>query len=515
MRRLALVLVVLVTLVALVHAVENFRGQRAWNRYRQDAEARGIKLDYAAYIPAPVPDAENGANTPFIQAWFVRPQPPGGDPLWPTNYSTASSLLTVHRRTRGGGVQDDRFLTDMAAWQQAFASSHEEDAKQKKKVETHSHGGARDPQEQAAAAKVVLTELQPYEPALAELRAMSSRRQVRYPIDFKTEEPFAVLIPHLAKLKAIVQVLNLRACAELASGQTNEAFETVKLMLWVSDSVEEETFLISQLVRIASRQIALQTVWEGLARHQWTEAQLKELQERMLRTDFVSTLEACLSGERAGGIATIQWMQESKKRGEAMAIFAAPQGGEEDGALWAKNLTARLIPKGWFYFEMVSMGQFNELMTAGTWDLSSQMIHPRVVDENNRRLREKFSHWPLDAFWNHYTIARFLLPALEKSTMRSARAQCTAHQAALACALERHRLAHGQYPDSLTELVPKYLAKVPHEVVSTNAMRYAKTANGFTLWSVGWDGADDGGAFLISAKGKEPEHGDWVWQSAP
>jgi len=513
LRRLALVLVVLVTLGALVHAVENFRGQRAWNRYRQDAEARGLKLDYAAHIPAPIPDNENGANTPFIQYWFPKPRPDETN-QWPVNYNEATRLITIKRRTKGSGAQDDRFFTDLVAWQQAFAQRQEADKKHAKKIELDSHDPNRNTEEQAKAALMVLEELKVYEPALAELRAMSSRRQVRYPINYKTEEPF-FLVPHLAKLKEIVQVLNLRACAELASGQTNEAFETVKLMLWVSDSMEEEPFIFSQLVRIASRQIALQSVWEGLARHQWTEAQLKELQERMLRTDFVSRLETCLSGERAFGIATVQWMQKSKKRGEAMALFSAPEGGDADGALWAKNLAAWLIPKGWFYFEMVSIGQCMDQMTTGAWDVSAQRIHPRVVEENDRHLVEKFQRWPMDALWNHYTFARRLLPALARASWRSARAQSTAQQAALACALERHRLALGQYPDSLDALVPQFLVKIPHEVVSTNAMRYTKTANGFTLWSVGWDGKDDNGAFLRAAKGEVPELGDWVWQSAP
>jgi hypothetical protein len=102
LRRLALVLIVAITLGALIHAVENFRGQRAWNRYRQDAEARGVKLDFAAHIPAPIPENENGANTPFIQSWFPKPKP-GGDERWPTNHATASDWLTVRRRTTGPG----------------------------------------------------------------------------------------------------------------------------------------------------------------------------------------------------------------------------------------------------------------------------------------------------------------------------------------------------------------------------------------------------------------------------
>lgn len=511
LRRLAFVLIVLVTLLALVHAVENFRGKRAWSRYQKDAEARGVKLDFTAHIPAPIPDDENGANTPFIHSWFPKPQP-GGDPLWPTNYGYASQLLTVHRRTKGSGAQDDRFFTDLEAWRQAFVNFREEGVKKKKKAETHSHDVERDAKEQAEAALAVLKELQGHDAALVELRAMSSRRKVRYPINYKTEEPFSILLPHLAKMKGVVSLLNLRACAELAAGQTNEAFADVKLAFWVCDSFEEELFLISQLVRIAAQQIVTQPVWEGLARHQWTEPQLKELQERFLRVDFTSALDRTLAEERAGSIAAVEWVLTKRNPAEAFAMFGSdqlpvntPQG----------SLIGWLIPSGWFHYEKANLGIFMDEMTAGAWDLPNRQIHARVVDENNRKLTEKFKRGPFHSIWNHYLFARLLMPALEKTSVRFARAQCTAHQAALACALERFYLAEKKYPDSLDALAPKYLAKIPHEVVSANAMRYTKTANGFTLWSVGWDGKDDGGTLLRSAKGEGPDQGDWVWQSAP
>ena len=509
-RKMLYAALALLTLVMLLYAVENFRGARAWENYRQDAETRGLKLDWTAHIPPPIPDAENGANTPLIQLWFPKPMPDDTG-RWPTNYYGASSLLTVHRRTKGPGSQDDRFLTDMVAWQQAFALRLEPHSK-KEKTETHSHDPIREPQEQATAARAVLAELQPYEPALGELRAMSLRRKVRYPIDYKTDEPFAIRLPHLARMKGVATVLNLRACAELAAGQTNEAFESVKLMLWVCDSFEEELFLISQLVRIASQQITTQPVWEGLTRHQWSEPQLKELQERFLRVNFIGALDRTLADERAGGIAAVDWVRRKRNPAEALAMFGSDQlppnnlGGQ---------LVGWLIPSGWFQFEKVSLGTFMDRMTAGGWEMPERIIHPRVMDENTRQFTEQLQRGPLDAFRHHYIFARMILPALEKTSVKFARAQCTAHQAALACALERFYLAEKKYPAALTELVPKYLAKVPHEVVSSEPMRYRAENGGYVLWSAGWDGKDEGGIFLRDAKSGKPEHGDWVWRSAP
>ena len=514
LRRLAFVLVVLITLVALIHAVENFRGQRAWNRYQKDAEARGVKLDFAAHIPAPIPDDENGANTPFIQRWFPKPQP-YEDPLWPTNHGAVSQLLTVHRRTNGSGSQDDRFLTDMEAWRQSFLNFNEEGVKKKKKAETHSHGIERDAKEQAEAALAVLKELEGYDAALGELRGMSSRRKVRYPINYKTDEPFSILLPHLAKMKGVVSLLNLRACAELAAGQTNEAFADVKLAFWICDSFEDELFLISQLVRIASQQIVTQPVWEGLARHQWTEPQLQEMQERFLRVDFISALDRTLAEERAGSITAVDWLSKKRNPAEAFEGLNSDTPPVEAGNKMGGRIAGWLIPSGWYQFEKVSLGTFMDRLTAGAWDLPNRVIHTRVVDENNRQFLDQLQRGPMDAFWNHYIFARMVLPALEKTSVKFARAQSTATQAALACALERFYLAEGKYPAALTELVPKYLAKVPHEVVSSEPMRYRAENGGYVLWSAGWDGVDEGGIFLRASKDGKPEQGDWVWRSAP
>ena len=60
----------MITLVALWYGEENWRGSRAWNKYRSELEARGEVTDFQVLIPKPVPEADNFAATPLIQSWF-------------------------------------------------------------------------------------------------------------------------------------------------------------------------------------------------------------------------------------------------------------------------------------------------------------------------------------------------------------------------------------------------------------------------------------------------------------
>src|SRR5687768_17284181 len=66
LKRLLFVFVALVTLAALVVAVESWRGKRAWLKFKAEGEAKGERFDLTGLIPRPVPEAENFAMTPFF-----------------------------------------------------------------------------------------------------------------------------------------------------------------------------------------------------------------------------------------------------------------------------------------------------------------------------------------------------------------------------------------------------------------------------------------------------------------
>ena len=62
-------------LVALFYAEEDWRGKRAWEKCKQELEAKGEVLDWNAYIPPPVPDDQNIFKAPKMAEWFVKPRP--------------------------------------------------------------------------------------------------------------------------------------------------------------------------------------------------------------------------------------------------------------------------------------------------------------------------------------------------------------------------------------------------------------------------------------------------------
>jgi hypothetical protein len=104
-------------------------------------------------------------------------------------------------------------------------------------------------------------------------------------------------------------------------------------------------------------------------------------------------------------------------------------------------------------------------------------------------------------------LAMTALPNYVKASQTMARNQTLANEAFIACGLERYRLAHGQYPETLEALVPQFAKQIPHDIIGAQPLKYHRTADGqFVLYSVGWNEKDDGGV-----PGKTGMEGDWVW----
>ncbi|MGN6368467.1 MAG: hypothetical protein ACTHN5_09420 [Phycisphaerae bacterium] len=79
-------------------------------------------------------------------------------------------------------------------------------------------------------------------------------------------------------------------------------------------------------------------------------------------------------------------------------------------------------------------------------------------------------------------------------------AMSDARGAATLLAARVYRKEKGKYPESLSELVPAYLAEVPVDPFAGDgrALRYRVDPRGPTVWSVGENGKDDGGEVSLA-----------------
>jgi len=505
LRRFLFALVCLATLMALFYAEEDWRGWHAWHQFKQQWEAKGEHFDLASLVPPPVPVEQNFAMTPIVFTsygqFLTRDSKQIPNEQRPTNFVVRMSMeaaLNYNDPTNGWGDRTQGRFTSLEAWQ-----SYYRELALKTNVFPI-------PVQPGSPAADVLLALSIYDPVVAELRAASQLPASRYPLTYDNESPAMILLPHLAPLKQCARALSLRSVAELQNGQPDMARDDIRLGLQLADKLRTEPFLISHLVRIAMVQIMLQPVWEGLAQRQWSDEQLTALEAELEKVGCFGAYQLSVRGEMACQNGEMERLRRHPERLADLQGFSVGDGNNNEPRL-PGGWVARLIPCGWFY-----QNQYRTAKTMATYyqpvvDVVHGTFSPDLARRGDAAVAaEVKSPSPFNM------LERMVLPTLGNATKKFAYGQASADQARTAIALERYRLAHGEFPGALDALAPQFIAQLPHDVIGGQSLKYRREADGrFVLYSIGWNGADDGGV-IIFKKGTKPsvdlDQGDWVWE---
>jgi hypothetical protein len=495
------------TLIALLYAEEDWRGWHAWQKFKHEWEAKGEHFDFASAVPPPVPDSQNFALTPVIASSYETYFDKSGHEVRPRNTNVVDrlSMMTwrdnpwaeaqVPKSDNPGWLASKK--TDLKIWQDYFRSKPPTNS-----IETNSFSIAPQPQ---SPADDVLLALSKYDVAIEEIREASKLPYSRFPLTYGNGEPADILLPHLAALKYCAQVLDLRALAELQNGQDEKALADVKLSLYLADSIRTEPFLISQLVRNGILQMTLQPVWEGLAAHKWSDAQLMELDQALAKFNFLADFKLSMRSQIGFQSAMIEYL---RRQPEQLINFSTDKYRNQDLPFLAR-IAWQLIPSGWFYQNQLKIAR-----------RMAESYLP-VADENRGIISKTLARRAdaaLGADTRHGTpynlLERELFPEFGPASKKFAYAQNSVDLARVAIALERYRLAHGEFPESLDALAPQFLEKIPHDVINGQPLHYHRTDDGqFILYSVGWNEKDDGGVVGLTKNGGViNDQGDWVWR---
>jgi len=285
----------------------------------------------------------------------------------------------------------------------------------------------------------------------------------------------------------------------------------VKLSLYLANSIRTEPFLISHLVRSAMLQITLQPIYESLAEHKWSDAQLAALDAELAKFDFLSDYGVAIRGERACNIGVIEYLRHAHNK---FRTFASLSGQSEENNGSQINWTAVVLsfgPSGWFYQNELKLSQFYT-----KWYLPVADDQKQIVSLASVRAASRAADPEIRRRTPENLLEAWLLPALGHAVRGFARAQSSVDLARVATALERYWLAHGEYPESLDALAPQFMGKVPHDIIGGGPLHYRRTDDGqFVLYSVGWNERDDGGVVVFnkgSTQVVNRDEGDWVWR---
>lgn len=537
----------LITPLFLAVAFDNALGTRAWNRARAELVARGEPLSFPELLPPRPPDDQNFALSPLLRPlveyeWIVTndrtalvwKDPVGRNrlraiglpnPIHPANYNrrTATNdgrypLDAYARGIRAHPIRriDFELPPDLATRYGVSPVGPREPVAIDPAMAAR-YGLAVPPSPPAETPPVdldairaaviadpaaeVLAYLQRFEPELAEI-AQAARRPASYGwISAGPDLDLSPPLSHFAIAKTFSTLFRTRAAARLAAGDPNGAHHDTLVLLRLATISVPDPVLIAHLVRIAQTAIAFSAVAEGLGARAWSDPQIAELQDLIARFDFQAEAVHAMRGERVFGHSMFEGMIQGSMPN--MHLLEHSEDAVPHGTTPFQRIPG-LTPYGLLRRSQVLQHRLYDTLIARLEapDWAAAMTRPDYESS-------LYTDAGLEPTRPSAILPRMLTAAIARAGTKAARQEVTSRLAQVACALERHRLRHGSFPEHLDALVPAFLPSVPADPMDGHPLRYRPLDNGwFQLWSVGLNGRDDGGT--MSATGSDAE-GDWVW----
>ena len=482
LRQILIALASLATLVALLYAEEDWRGKRAWENCKRELEAKGEVLDWNAHIPPPVPDDQNFFKAPKMEEWFVR--------NLTSNTNELYALMTNAGKV--AVITNKMVAANFMAWSEQF------------------------------------------EPDFDLMREALKRPCARMDGDYSI--PYEQPIPNFVNVRSVAQTLAQRAKCDLLLGQPDKALQELTLLhdmcrLLGAAPTGKPMTLVAAMINVAVTGLYVDTIASGLQSHAWQEPQMAALQEQLKGINLPPIVADAFKMEL---VAHIHIYTHTNETAQASHFFADLSGLYEvadlvlddasasektkAGAIsrWLKypmSLLLKFAPRGWAYQNVVYCVVVESKSLDG-FDLEHDTIAPRVFDEAARNLKQSQDHKS-----PFKLLAAITVPNTAKATQTLAHDQTLANEAQIACALERYRLAHGEYPGTLDALSPQFIGKIPHDIIGGKPLIYRPASDGkFLLYSIGWNETDDGGQQVTAQTkngGTDFTKGDWVWQYPP
>ncbi len=293
--------------------------------------------------------------------------------------------------------------------------------------------------------------------------------ECRFPIDLNAG--MAVQLDHLAKLRMLARRLSARSLYSVLNAEAEEASRMIDGIVELADSLDNEPLLISQLVRIGIQAIGLEALEQAMNRIEFSENQLRSLQERLIEAEANRAFVNGYIGERCS------WtMVEATDFGDR--AFGA-NGGIDLQDLWV-SLVYR--PSGLMDLDGIQFHDaYDRFVEACALPIQEQIDASKAIRERIARSTRPGS------------FTSILLPGVAGSMETDIQNRAHLRIAIVALAAARYRAEHGAFPDNANVLVPDYLDAVPIDPSGGAPFRYRILDRGFVVYSLGRNGTDENG----------------------
>jgi hypothetical protein len=488
-------LVSLAGIIAFLWAWIDFTGSRQWRKAQARLAREGQPIDLRALAPNPIPEAENFCAIPLLRdlSVVIDDDWDKGEPGKKRARLKAAYRLIFNKK---GLVPD---LPNAALGQRVdlrqWSTWLRDDG-----LTEQSGDPSRD----------MLAVLSKENTWFVELAAGLDRPRAQWTPSWKTHALPRNLVyirtPHLFSVTELSHNLARRCAAAAYAGDARQAHDAAQILARLSQACQEEPFSEGMLTGAHEAILLANATWDLCDIHSGTAADFERLETALAAMDFRRATCLAFSAAVIEGVNGVRlaeddpthyytsWGLNGPKSHLSPAFRFLPSGIFDANAAVMANtgfdyFIKPLRDRGW----KAALSSTHEFMTALIAADPNPWTHPSDV------------------------MKRVVFPALDVPF--PIYAQTLVNQAIVACALERYRIANGDYPDSLNFVELSEGKHLPVDILTGQPMGYRKTANGkYALWCVSFNEKDHDGTRVLEKE--RPEHtrfrlktyaGDWVW----
>jgi hypothetical protein len=345
------------------------------------------------------------------------------------------------------------------------------------------------PPEQLHAQEVrdITVQLTRVKPALDQARQNSRLSTGRYPLAH-TADMIGTLLPNVDGLTSVRVWLWLDVCRRAQERDFEGALESARAMFNSARGIGDELFMVSQNTRQARVCEALRMLERILAQGEVSDRPLAEFQRLIREEEAFPSLLIGMRGERAVLDLALQSLESRE----------APVTGWRQMNLFGKSnfSTGNIQVDDMVY--RYSIGSLKEIR-ASLLEYFTQVVEVAKlpVEELETRRDE------LDGLFEKQPpkVKDMFGPFRMNAILIYERTRAELRSADVMLALERYRMAHGRWPETLADLVPDYLPKIPLDPYDAAPLRYRKLDDGCVVYSIGADRRDQGGNIVRTSVG--------------
>ena len=287
------------------------------------------------------------------------------------------------------------------------------------------------------------------------------------PLDFS--QGHNMRLDWLSETRELAKLLRLQAWVAIQQGDIDQALKAIRGIFVLADSLHAP-MTIMYIIQRSVWQLGFQSMEGLLSLHPLTLEQLQALEALLAPIESIECFKHSLIGERCMGLYGF------KMSVQEMAMLS---NSNSENRLLVPLIALRKIV-GLHDKDMLSfVNVIQAHIEAASLPRHEALAHMDVVEKEHR---DKLG-----------VLARMLTPAFVRTYQFELQAVAGSLCARGALAVERHRLATGQIPQTLDELVPSFMPSVPLDPFDGKPLRFRHLDQGYVVYSVGQDLTDNQG----------------------